>query len=127
MSEEYRQDWLYTKSNDLELDPDKIREKITQEKGRLTPFSIPESPINYLEFSELTKIILKNKTLFKSVFDNIDRIEVYLKRVNDLRNTKKHHRELQYYHLSLLEGIAGEIEEIINFWQIGSDLELEST
>jgi len=127
MSEEYGQDWLDSKSNDLELDLDNIKKRIAQEKGRLSPFSIPEFKINYLEFSELTNIIFKNKTLFKSVFHNIDRIEVYLKRVNDLRNTKKHHRELQYYHLNLLEGIAGEIEETINFWQIGSDIELEST
>ena len=88
MSEKYGHDWLDSKSNDLELDLDKIKKTIAQEKGRLSPFSIPESKINYLEFSELTNIIFKNKTLFKSVFHNIDRIEVYLKRVNDLRNTK---------------------------------------
>jgi hypothetical protein len=111
MSEEYGQDWLDSKSNDLQLDLDKIKENIQQDKSRLSPFSIPESLISYLDFSELIKIIFKEKALFESVFDNIERIEVYLKRVNDLRNTKKHHRELQYYHLNLLEGIAGEIEE----------------
>lgn len=127
MSKEYGQDWLVSQSNDLELDLETIRGRISQEKSRLSPFSIPEPYISYLEFLELIKIIFKKKTLFESIFDNIGRIEVYLKRVNDLRNTKKHHRELQYYHLSLLEGIAGEIEEIINFWQIGSNIDLEST
>lgn len=84
--------------------------------------------IGYSEFRELGELLEKNRELFLPILGDYDKYYQFYKTANELRNTVKHHRNIRPHQHNLLEGIAGEFEDIINIiWRIGNILKVKKT
>lgn len=109
-------DWLIT-----------LEEALRSDEGVLKPEVSYDLPLAYAEFSDLNKLLEKNKDLFLPIFTEWEDFQVFLHTAEKLRNIVKHHRDLNPSQYMLLEGIAGEIEAAINFWRIGTKLDVRKT
>lgn len=97
-----------------------IKEKIEADKSAQGNQAIYDLPLSYADFSDLRELLIKHDNLFKPVFDKWKKTMVYLEITEGLRNTIKHHRDINSTQEYLLIGIAGEITDSINFWRIGT-------
>ncbi len=102
-----------------------MRKRQKEEEGRRYTKIVDQDLLSYTDFGDLRVILEKNKEFFKPIFKDWDTFKVYLKKVEYLRNPAKHHRFLKEYEISLLQGIAGEIENNINEWHIGSRFQIK--
>lgn len=127
MSNKFGPKWVEDEYLEGEEDLEKFNNKIKHDQGIQKNLSVVYRPIEYLEFLDLINIINEYEDLFKPVFKDWDRYMVFLDICNKFRNPKKHHRDLTPTQYHLLTGIAGEIEDAINIWRIGSKLELKKT
>jgi len=103
----------------------KLDEKRKDDEGIQKPEVVSDFPIAYAEFSDLGKLLDKNKDQFKSIFKKWEEFWIHYKTCEKLRNIIKHHRDLSPTQYHLLIGIAGEIENKVNFWRIGTKLDIK--
>jgi len=128
LEEKYGPEWLNNIQVGLGADwISRLKERQKDDQGRRGPLAVEFDLISYSDFMDLRKIIENNKTIFKNIFADWDRLITHLKRAEDLRNPDKHHRTLERYEISLLEGIAGEIRNEINIWKLGVRLSVKKT
>lgn len=104
-----------------------LTEKCKSDQGVQKPEVVYDIPLAYAEFSDLGKLLEKHKELFASIFTNWEEFCVYYRTVEKLRNMIKHHRDISPTQPALLTGIAGEIEDAVNLWRIGTRLEVKRT
>lgn len=102
-----------------------LRKRQKEEEGRRYTKMVDQDLLSYTNFGDLREILEKNEEFFKPIFKDWDTFKIYLKKVEFLRNPAKHHRFLEEYETSLLQGIAGEIENNINEWHIGSRFQIK--
>ncbi|OGX83792.1 Swt1 family HEPN domain-containing protein [Hymenobacter glacialis] len=69
--------------------------------------------IYYSDFYDLGNIIRKNWELFVNAFGEKKEIEIFLKLLEDFRNTNAHGRELLTYQKHIVVGLTGEIRNRI--------------
>ncbi|MEW6455120.1 MAG: hypothetical protein AB1410_00195 [Acidobacteriota bacterium] len=118
--------WLQDPKHGLGADRVKeLQKKQKEEEGRRYTKLIDQDLLAYTDFGDLREILDKNKKFFEPIFKDWDTFKVYLKKVEYLRNPAKHHRFLYDYEILLLQGIAGEIEDNINAWYIGTRFQIK--
>lgn len=125
LTKEYNHNWLLDNCSNYGIDSESIKSKQRVEQGTQKPLPIYDLPISYIEFKELINILKTEKKIFKPIFADWDKFNVFLQVVDDLRNTVKHHRDLKPTQYELLSGIAGEVEDSVNLWRIGNKLEMK--
>jgi len=103
----------------------RLEAKEKGDEGILKPEIVYDLPLAYAEFSELSKLLEKHMELFTPIFKNWVTFLAYYHTAEKLRNIVKHHRDLSPTQYQLLAGIAGEFETAINFWRVGSGLEVK--
>jgi len=72
--------------------------------------------IYYSDFYDLKTIITKHWLVFKPIFIEKKRFEVYFSEVENLRNTIAHGREILSFQRDILNGIIGDLKnQIVNY------------
>ena len=125
LSSTYGEDWYrleaITPQKNWHIKLNQKRENEVQKTGSTEHY---DWLIAYSDFSELGTLLEKNKIQFIPVFGNYEKYIQLYKTAEELRNTIKHHRNIKPHQYHLLNGIAGEFEDIINIWRIGNTLEV---
>lgn len=96
----------------LKVSPERIdnwKSRMETERKRLKGRALDARLLYYSDFYDLKEIITKHWDLFKDVFEDKKRIEVFLGELEKLRDPNAHRRELYEYQKSLVIGISGEI------------------
>ena len=111
-------DWM----NHLGVTDDRLRKwhERHSEAQRLAVGTVTEERILfYSDFTDLWKIMSRpsNWPLFEPCFRNKRRLEVYLGRLSELRNPASHSRSLVPYEESLVEGLSGELRQMITIFR----------
>lgn len=104
-----------------------LEEKRKADQVVQSPSVVYDVPLAYAEFRNLGELLKKHRRLFKPVFGDMDAILAYFRSAEKLRNPAKHHRDINPAQQALLAGIAGEIEDAVNLWRIGSRLRVKRT
>jgi hypothetical protein len=77
----------------------------------------PESRLLYFsDLTDLHSIIFKNWETYKECFGNKKKFDVYLSRLEDLRNPNAHSRRLAPFEVDLVKGICGELRQDITLY-----------
>lgn len=128
LSSKYGEDWdkleEITPQKGWHIQLNKRREDEIRNTSSTRHFDLP---IAYSDFSDLGKILEKNKDLFIPIFGDYDKYFQFYKTVDEIRNTVKHHRNIKPHQYMLLDGIAGEFEDIVARWKIGSPILVDHT
>jgi len=128
LSSEYGPNWH--KNENVGLGPKwakELEEKSKTSEGVLKPEVVYDLPLAFAEFSDLGQLLRKNKKLFLPIFEHWDTFMSYCRTSENLRNIIKHHRDLIPSQYHLLYGIAGEIENSVNYWRIGGKPIIKNT
>lgn len=99
------------------LDLDSLRQKQEEDRKRREGVVVVDDLLNYVEFYQLTSIILKQWEQFKPVFDDKKRTEVWLATLEDVRNAIAHSRQLVEYERYLVSGISGQIRNLVTLYR----------
>jgi hypothetical protein len=106
----------------LGVTPERIakwRERRTEAEARSVGGVVEERVIFYADFTDLRTIIGKqsNWPLFQRCFRDKRRFEVYLERLEELRNPAAHSRSILPFEKHLAEGISGELLQMITLFR----------
>lgn len=104
-----------------------LEEKMRADRGIQEPNAVYDIPLAYAEFRHLGELLKRNHGLFKPILGNMDAMLAYFWTAEKLRNAVQHHRDIGPTQQALLVGIAGEIEDAVNLWRIGSQLRVKRT
>src|SRR5215211_6923703 len=118
------------RNDNVGLGPDWVtglEEKMRADQGVQNPNAVYDVPLAYAELRHLGDLLEKHRKSFKPVFGNMDMLLAYFWTAEKLRNAVQHHRDIGPTHKALLIGIAGEIEDAVNLWRIGSRLRVKRT
>lgn len=122
MAQKYGPNWV--DDQEAGLGPkwaDELREKAQADHAQQR-FATRDLPISYSEFRDLGELLKKHQQMFAPVFNDWDIFWAYYRTAEQLRNTVKHHRDISPSQHSLLQGIAGELEDMVTLWRTGVSL-----
>lgn len=92
-----------------------------EEAKRRPGVLVDQSPLRYAQFFELKIIIDHHWTIFKPILGDKKRFDVYFARLESFRNAPAHSRELLPFERSLVEGISGEIRNVVTLYRSTMD------
>ncbi|WP_432504295.1 hypothetical protein [Kineococcus arenarius] len=98
-----------------------IEERKIEEAKRRIGVVVDQSPLRYSQFFELKIIITKQWAFFKPIFGDKKKFEVYLDKLESFRNAPAHGRELLPFERLLVQGITGEIRNIVTLYRSSMD------
>lgn len=104
----------------IEQDPDlrdALEARRIEESKRRDGARVDHHLLAYSHIYELRKLVSKNWDEFKAVFKDKKHFDVYMDRVEDLRNVPMHSRQLLPFEQHLLSGIAGEIRNLVTIYR----------
>ena len=113
LSDAYGEDWFDDRSHFTDEKIKKIRGRQKSEQ-KLEGITFPEDRvIYYSDFRDLKDIVENNWNEFEPAFKDLDRFLIFWQALANLRNPDAHHRELLPHQIKLVEGISGEIRNLI--------------
>ena len=89
---------------------DKWKDKREIEKKKFDGILTETRILYYSDFYDLNVIISKNREIFKAIFDDKKRFEIFFNEIEAYRNTIAHGRQLLPYQQHILEGIVGDLK-----------------
>lgn len=111
----------------VETDPRKLakwrryRENERSKRTTRGALAIPESELNYAEFSDLCRIAAENWDELEGVLGRSDEVLPLLRRFDAVRNTVAHSRPLLAFEADLLSGIAGQVRNLVTRYMTEQD------
>lgn len=101
---------------------ERLAEKAREDQGIQAPNVVYDLPLAYAEFRDLGDLLRRHQSLFEPIFRDWDVTMAHFRVAEKLRNTIQHNRDISPTQQSLLVGIAGEIQDSVNIWRIGTPL-----
>lgn len=102
--------------NHFGVTPERIQkweEKIEEENRRFKGAITENRLLYFSDFYDLGKIINYNWDAFKNVFHEKKRFEIFFSEIEKFRNTKAHGRVLFEFQQSMINGILGDLKNLI--------------
>ena len=96
--------------------------KAKEDQAVQAPNVVYDVPLAYAEFRDLGELLRKHRRLFEPIFRDWEVTIAHFRATEKLRNTIQHNRDISPTQQSLLVGIAGEIQDSVNIWRIGTPL-----
>lgn len=87
----------------------KWKERKVEDQKRLSNGGTESRLLYFADFTDLKTILFKNWEIFKAVFNDKKELEVFLSKLEDLRNPDAHRRGFSEYQEHLALGISGEL------------------
>ena len=87
----------------------KWKERKVEDQKRLSNGGTESRLLYFADFTDLKTIIAKHWEIFGAIFNDKKELEVFLSKLEDLRNPDAHRRGLSEYQEHLALGISGEI------------------
>lgn len=106
-------DWV-AKSN---VDVGRLTVKLKEERAKRRGASVSDDLLDYTEFTQLGQILLANWDAFGPALGKRKYVEVYIDRLNGLRNAPMHSRALLPFERDLFSGIVGEFRNLIAIYR----------
>lgn len=107
------------------LTPERISKmdqvRIAEDRSR-PGVTIDVPPLRYAELFDLKTIIDRHWEHFKVVFRDKKKFDVYFERLAQVRNPQAHSRELLPFERSLIEGMTGELRNVITLHRSTMDV-----
>jgi Swt1-like HEPN len=94
-------------------------ERRDAERKRRSGAVIEERILWYSDFTDLLTMIKKNWVLFKDCFGDLTKMEVYLKRLAEIRDPGAHSRALLPFENTLAAGLTGELRQQVTLYRAG--------
>jgi len=95
---------------------EKWKEKRNEELKKYNDTLTERRLIYYSDFYDLESIITKNWTIFKPVFHDKKRFEVFFKEISKYRNTVAHGRNISGTQENLIKGITSDLKNLITIY-----------
>jgi len=98
-------------------DVTKLEQKHREESAKRRGAVVSSDLLDYTEFTQLGKLLLDNWADFDEALGKRKYIEVYIDRLNGLRNAPMHSRVLLPFERDLLSGMVGEIVNLVTIYR----------
>lgn len=96
---------------------DDLTKRQAEDHTRRDGVVVSDDLLSYLEFHQLRTIVRKEWEAFKPVFDDLQRTEVWLQALEDVRNAIAHSRTLVEHEAALVAGISGQIRNQVTLFR----------
>ncbi len=128
LSERFGPGWAQDESAGLGPDWSAgLARKAEEDRKVQAPNAVYDVPLSYAEFRDLGALLKKHKKLFVPIFADWETMLAHLRVAETLRNAIQHNRDIAPSQRALLEGIAGEIQDAVDRFRIGTSLRAKRT
>lgn len=107
------------------VDTAKLEEKRDEDKAKRRGTAVNEDLLAYTEFTQLQNIILDDWPKFTSALGKKKYIEAYFDRLTGFRNPTMHSRPLREFERDLVNGIVGELRNLIVIYRSAQGPDME--
>jgi hypothetical protein len=114
-------DWI-AKSK---VDVPRLEAKLQEEQAKRRGATVSTDLLDYTEFTQLGSILLDNWNDFGPALGKRKYAEVYIDRLNGLRNAPMHSRVLLPFERELLAGIVGEFRNLVAIYRSQKGVDMQ--